>query len=257
MTTSLSNFRDIVQLIHRVVRPDALHSHDLRALIDKVHDVLSSSYDTGCDCEPIVIKAEPFSELLRPPTPPTLVIHADQEVGEVIPNVVVTKEEPEIREVRNLIVNLPAVVQAVKLETPRAVPPSSDAAILKDLALDMGDEDEVDDEPDVSDIESVPESVPIDDDEAASEAESVEEDDATEDDADTDMDEEEEAEEEEEEEAEEEEEEEEEDDDLELLKIKKQRYYWSPSSKRIYEHLEEGYGDCIGTYEDGKIIPKA
>ncbi len=95
MTSSLSNFRDIVQLIHRVVRPDALHSHDLRALIDKIHDTLSTS--SGCDCEPIVIKAEPFRDLLRPPTPPTLVIHSDQEVVEVLPNVVLSIEDAVFR----------------------------------------------------------------------------------------------------------------------------------------------------------------
>lgn len=245
MTSALSNFRDIVQLLHRVVRPDVLHSHDLQALVDKIYDALSKADDCGCGpCEPIRVEPFPFSELLRPPTPPTLVIHPEQDAGEIIPNVIVTKEEPEVPEIRNVVVSAPTFVHAVKLDSPAppkptpvltaiACPPS-DVAILHDLHRD-------EEEDDVSTIKSIGDDTPT----ATSEAEASEDESM--------MDEmEEEAEDEEEEEVEEEE-----DDDLELKMIKKQNYYWSPSSKRIYECLEEGYGDCLGTYDGGKIIPKA
>ena len=282
MNHSLSEFRDIVVLLFRVVRNDAYQSHDLNMLVNKIHDVLASVEESTPVYLPICEPRSPI-EFQDASTPPTLVIHPDQDVGEIVPNVVVTKEEPDFR---NLVVNLPAVVKAVKMEpaapTPTPMvspvtvalpgPPSlmgttykldSDVAILKDLARDDSeaeveeseDEGEVmiedadiaddtdEEEPDVEDEEV--------EDEDAEEAEEEEETEEAEEEEETE--EAEEAEEAEDEEAEEEEE----DDDLELLKIKKQRYYWSPSSKRIYEFLEEGYGDCLGTYVDGKIIPKA
>ena len=240
MTSALSNFRDIVQLLHRVVRPEALHSRDLHALVDKIHDALSKDEGCGCGPEPVRVDAFPFSELLRPPTPPTLVIHPEQDVGEIVPNVIVTKEEPESPQIRNVVVSAPTLVHAVKLDAPAPPKPTpvltalatpvSDTAILHDLKRD----DESDDEDDVSAIEPVDEDTPT----ATSDAEESDNDEESDD-----------------EEADEDEEEE--DDDLELKVIKKQRYYWSPSSKRIYECLEEGYGDCLGTYDGGKIIPKA
>jgi hypothetical protein len=283
MNHSLSEFRDIVVLLFRVVRNDAYQSHDLNMLVNKIHDVLASAEESTPVYLPI---HEPRSsmEFQDTSTPPTLVIHPDQDVGEIVPNVVVTKEEPDFR---NLVVNLPAVVKAVKMETAAPTPtpmvspvtaalpgpPSlmtttykldSDVAILKDLALDESDSeveesedegevmiedadiaDDTDEEPDAEDEEVEDEEVEEAEEEeetAEAEEEEAEEEEETE-----------EAEEAEDEEAEEAEE----DDDLELLKIKKQRYYWSPSSTRIYEFLEEGYGDCLGTYVDGKIIPKA
>ena len=257
MTSALSNFRDIVQLLHRVVRPDALHSRDLHALVDRIHDSLYKGDDCGygrCGTSPMRMDSFPFSELLRPPTPPTLVIHPEQDVGEIVPNVVVTKEDPEVPEVRNVVVTAPpALIHAVKLDAPTApkptpvlaalVSPSSDLAILHDLRRDDEEED------DVSVIESINDDTPtatsdVEEDDAESTVSSEEDEEAEED-------------EEEAEEEQEQEQEQEEDEDLELKVIKKQRYYWSPSSKRIYEYLEEGYGDCLGTYDGSKIIPLA
>jgi hypothetical protein len=253
MTHALSNFRDIVHLLHAVVRPEALNSRDLHLLVDKIHDSLYKGDDCGCGpCgqEPIRVDAFPFSELLRPPTPPTLVIHPEQDVGEIVPNVIVTKEEPESPQIRNVVVSAPTFVHAVKLDSPappkptpvlKAItPPPSDAAILHDLHCD---DDDVED-----DTESVIN--PIDEDTPTATSVADASDDETDSIASEEA-------EEEDEEAEEEEAEEEEDEDLELKVIKKQHYYWSPSSKRIYECLEEGYGDCLGTYDGGKIIPKA
>jgi hypothetical protein len=283
MNHSLSEFRDIVLLLFRVVRNDAYQSHDLNILVNKIHDVLASVEESTPVYLPICEPRSPI-EFQDTSTPPTLVIHPDQDVGEIVPNVVVTKEEPDFR---NLVVNLPAVVKAVKMEaTPTPMtspvnvvlpgPPSlmattykldSDVAILKDLARDDSEAeveesedegevmiedadiaDDTDEEPDVEDEEVEDEEDEEDEEEVEAEEEEEAEDEEAEEEEET----------EEVEEAEDEEEEEaEEDDDLELLKIKKQHYYWSPSSMRIYEFLEEGYGDCLGTYVDGKIIPKA
>lgn len=246
MTTALSNFRDIVHLIHRVVRPDALHSMDLHILVNKIHDAVSRE---DC-CSPLRVESFPYHELLRPPTPPTLVIHPDQEMGEIVPNVIVTKEEPAVHEIRNVVIQAP---RPTPLFAGAATP--CDAAILIDLHRDYEEADaeslieradtptatsqeEDDIEPDAdseSDVEPDSDDDSESDDESESDEEEDEEDEAKEEVA----------------------EEEDEDEDLQLLKIKKQKYYWSPSSHRIYECLEEGYGDCIGTYDGSKIIPKS
>jgi hypothetical protein len=115
MTTPLSEFRDIVHLLFRVVHPDAYHTSDLHSLIDKLHDTLIR------DGPPYL---PPFDFML-PYThePPTLVIHPDQEVGEVVPNVIVTKEETDSTSntsasVLNVVVNLQTpLVHAVKVES--------------------------------------------------------------------------------------------------------------------------------------------
>jgi len=240
MTTALSNFRDIVHLIHRVARPDALHSMDLHILINKIHDALARE---DC-CSPLRVESFPYHELLRPPTPPTLVIHPDQEMGEIVPNVIVTKEEPVVHEIRNVVIQAPRPTPIFA-----AASTPCDAAILSDLHRDYeeADNESVIERVDTPTATSLEEDViePDADSESDIEPESDTESESDDDEEDDEV------------EEEEEEEEEDEDEDLELLKIKKQKYYWSPSSRRIYECLEEGYGDCIGTYDGSKIIPKA
>jgi len=178
------------------------------------------------------------------------VIHPDQEVGEVVPNVVVTKEEAET--VRNVVVNIqPPLVHAVKVGA------ATDKAIMKTVIQDIDAESSGTPDADTEEEEEAASVVSEVEDDVVSEAASEAEDDMVEDTDEADIaDTAEEAVETEEAVEAAEEEEEEEDDDLEILKIKKGRYYFSPSSKRIYEYLEGGYGDCLGTFVDGKIIPK-
>jgi hypothetical protein len=182
------------------------------------------------------------------------VIHPEQEVGEIVPNVVVTKEEPEVHEIRNVVIQAPVLKSS--MQTPQPTPvlaahtAPSDAAILSDLHRDDEEDDEADD---ASAIEPVGTPTATSEEEAEAEAEAepdVESDSESEEEPDSESESESESE-------DEEEEEEEEDEDLVLKVIKKQRYYWSPSSHRIYECLEEGYGDCLGTYDGSKITPKA
>jgi len=244
MTTPISEFRDIVHLLFRVTHPDAFNSSDLHTLIDKIHDILLR-------LTPQFLP--PFEFMLPPPRqePPTLVIHSDIEASEVIPNVVVTKEEPEKTSVRNIVINLQSpVVHAVKLEAKECTTTSDvdDETIEATTATATNIAEAADDDTE-EDTTAAAADDDMEEDTMAETAETDEEDQE-------DEEEEEEDEEDEEDGEEEEEEEEEEDEDLELLKIKKQKYYFSPSSKRIYEFLDKGYGDCIGTYVDGKIIPK-
>ena len=229
MTTPLSQFRDLTCLLFRVVDPQA-RFEDVDRLVHKLHDVLSEGASTP---RPAFFEPVFMQELMRPPTPPTLVIHPDQKATP-IPPADVQRSEPEPSTVRNVVVNLPpTTVHAVKLG-------SEDASILKDLKRD---EDSVatpdyDDEEEASDSEKDDVTVDSEDEGGTDETDGETEDEASV------------------EEETEEEQEDEEDEDIELLKIKKDKYYWSPTSKRVYEYLEEGYGDCIGTYVDGKIKPK-
>jgi hypothetical protein len=225
MTTPLSNYRDIVSLLFRVVDPQARFS-DVDRLLHKLHDVLSE----GESARPPFLEPMFVQELLRPPTPPTLVIHPDQKAEEITAPEIVVKPEPST--VRNLVVNLPpATVHAVKLG-----PVPSDSAILAELKKDSAEEEDDDDEtastPDVGDEDEEEEDACSSDSE--SEPASDEEDDSDQED-----------------------EGEEEEDDIEEITIKKVKYYWSPSSKRVYEHKgEEGYGDLVGTYVDKKLVLK-
>ena len=235
MTSPVSEFRDIVHLLFRVVHPNSYNNPELHTLLDKIHDVLIR------ETPPFI---PPF-EIMRPHEPPTLVIHSDQEAGEVVPNVVVTKEDAEEQSVRNVVVNLrPSAVHMVKTDMSPI-----DKAILKNLAYSNN----LVGTPKVNNVHSTPDLAESDSEDSVGDCTNVEEVKRVED---KEGEESEGEESEVEDEDEESEDEEDDDDDLELLKIKKQKYYYSPSSKRIYEHLEEGYGDCIGTYVDGKIIAK-
>lgn len=253
MTTPLSQFRDLTCLLFRVVDPQA-RFEDVDRLVHKLHDVVSDGATTP---RPAFLEPLFMHECLRPPTPPTLVIHPDQKAEPIPPADIVVKPEAEPGSVRNVIVNLPpTTVHAVKLGSKES---TKDNAILKDLKRDTEDtEDEEsvatpdDDEEDEEDEEEddVPSTVSSEDDDDAED--DAEDDDAEDDDAEGDDDdaEDDDAEDDDAEESETEEE------DITLLKIKKDKYYWSPTSKRVYEYLETGYGDCIGTYVDGKIVPK-
>jgi hypothetical protein len=129
----------------------------------------------------------------------------------------------------------------------------SDSAILENLKQDTA-EDMTEDTASTPDV-GLDEEDDVDEDDvcSTSSSEPDEEDDEDEEEEEEDSDEEDDEEEQEEPAKVEDEEEVE---DIEEIKIKKVVYYWSPSSKRVYEHLDEGYGDCIGTYVDGKIVPK-
>ncbi len=71
-SAALSEYRNIVRLLFRVVDPDHYKSKDLDALLDRIHDILQTS-------DPV--KPMTFIEdVIRPPTPPTLIIHPDQKV---------------------------------------------------------------------------------------------------------------------------------------------------------------------------------
>jgi hypothetical protein len=243
MTSPLSQFRDLTCLLFRVVDPHA-RFEDVDRLVNKLHDILSDGASTP---RPAFLEPLFVQELLRPPTPPTLVIHPDQK-AEPIPPADIIRPEPESSTVRNFVYNSPAIVHAVKLESSVK---SEDIEILKDLKDDTDsvttpDDQDVDVEDEVDDVEDA----------EADSDEEVESDSDEEVESDEEEEEAEVEEEEEDEEAEKEEEEEEEEEDIELLKIKKDKYYWSPTSKRVYEYLEKGYGDCIGIFMNGKIEPK-
>jgi hypothetical protein len=243
MTTPLSNYRDIACLLFRVVDPHARFS-DMDRLLHKLHDVLAEGDES---IRPPFLEPMFVQDLLRPPTPPTLVIHPDQKAEEICATDIIIKPEPEHSTVRNVVVNIPpSTIHAVKLSDP------SDSLILAELKRGNEDETDIVSEPDVEDADE-----DEDEDEVCSTnaSESDEEDEVEDEEEEEEVDEEEEEEEEKEEEAEEEEEEEAEE-DIALLKIKKEKYYWSPSSKRVYEYQEEGYGEFIGTFIDGKIVPK-
>ncbi len=276
MTTPLSNYRDIVSLLFRVADPNCRFS-DMDRLLHKLHDVLSEESARPPFLEPMFVR-----DLLRPPTPPTLVIHPDQKAEEITANEIVVKPEPSTDRI-TIVVPPPTAFHVVKLaEAP------SDSAILENLKQDteedmtedtastpdVGLDEEDDDEEEVCSTSS---SEPDEEDEE----DDAEEDDAEEDNAEEDSDKEEDEEEDEEDEEDEEEEEdekeeedeedeeEEEDEeakelkqqaedekDMALIKIDKVKYYWSPTSKRVYEYTKNGYDNLIGTYVGGKIVPK-
>jgi len=243
MTTPLSNYRDIVSLLFRVADPQARFS-DMDRLLHKLHDVLSEAEESTRPpfLEPMFVR-----DLLRPPTPPTLVIHPDQKAEEITANEIVVKPEPSTDRI-TIVVPPPTAFHVVKLaEAP------SDSAILENLKQDT-EEDTTEDTASTPDV-GLDEEDDVDEDDvcSTSSSEPNEEDDEDEEEEEEDSDEEDDEEEQEEPAKVEDEEEVE---DIEEIKIKKVVYYWSPSSKRVYEHLDKGYGDCIGTYVDGKIVPK-
>jgi hypothetical protein len=255
MTTPLSNYRDIVCLLFRVADPQARFS-DMDRLLHKLHDVLSEAEESTRPpfLEPMFVR-----DLLRPPTPPTLVIHPDQKAEEITATEIVAKPEPST--VRNHVVNLPPTAfHVVKLaEAP------SDSAILENLKQDtaedmtedtastpdvgLDEEDDVDED----DVCSTSSSEPDEEDDEEEEEDDVEEEDNAEEDNDEEEDEEDE---EEDEEAKELEQQAEDEKDMALIKIDKVKYYWSPTSKRVYEYTKNGYDNLIGTYVGGKIVPK-
>ena len=260
---SLHQFRDFASLLFRVANTGPNHignAHSFHSDVDRLltmHMLVLEERDTlsmdsyrpipihfGVGSENDNINEFCAREIMRPPTPPTLVIHHDQRGEEIVPNVVVTKDEPEIKTVvvKNAVVN-----NAVISEEDN----DDDSAIVRDLNLGDGD-----------DIESV---VPEESEHEATEAEEeveeaeeeVEEAEEEVEEAEEEVEEAEEEVEEAEEEVEEAEEEvEEEEEGMEIIKVKKKTYFCGEHSKKVYEYIDdESAGDCLGVLKDGRIVP--
>jgi hypothetical protein len=255
MSSSLSEFREIVRLLFRVVDPAKTQSADLSLLLDRIHDLLQAQAqipDRGRFIDAFVAD----SIIERPPTPPTLVIHPD--IGgavtaeEIIPNVIVTKSEPEEKTVtvsapstaskpapQNIVVTRPIPTAAAPAKT-------LDSAIFKSLKQDEDSDDDSDDSdsvrsPDIedeedsdmepSDDEELSEEEPSDDEEEEEEPDDVEEEEEDDEAYDEDR-----------------------DGEMSILKIKKERYWLTSKNNKVFEYQDGAYGDCIGTYKDGKIV---
>ena len=245
--SSLSQFRDIVSLLFRVVDFKA-DMEDVDSLLLKISNLLEED-DASISHQEKALKkhiANVFlaGELLNPPTPPTLRIHPDSQEEEImVPNVVVTKAEPETKNVSvlgNLIVNLPSM-HVVPQKKGKEKKKEEDAEIMKALRAEEEEEVEAEEEAEEAEVE-----------EEAEEAEEVEEVEEVEAEEEA-----EEAEAEKEVEAEEEAEEEEE--AMDVIKIKKRKYFVGERSRKVYEYIDDETAgeECLGTYDDAtnKIVP--
>ena len=253
MSSSLRDYYEVVRLLFRIVDYDA----NMR-LVDEILERLQSMLDerdtlerkyaalsgemSRMLTESILVREYGAAESPLPSADSkethTLIIHPSQHEEDLVPNVIVTKvDEGEIPVIATVVMSASGAPSLVVTE----IAGTGDA-----VEGDVEEEEEEDAVAENVDDGEVEEAVEAEEEEAEEEAEEEEEV--------------EEAVEEEEEEVEEEEVEEEaaeeEDEGMEVITIKKKKYFCGETSKKVYVYVdEESAGDCLGVFKDGKIVP--
>ena len=240
--SALNEFRQIAFLLYKLAKPDQYDTmNELLMRVQVLLEIQESKRDDCCDSPiripntPPLMPLTPPCELdARPPTPPTLVIHPDHEVP---PNVVVTKEPDQTKEINvahepaNIVVTVPSIASlafAPFSTGPAAVivttteeeedADSEDQAILADLHEEEEAEEE---EAEVEEVEEEAEEAEVEEEEEAEEEEPVDV-----------------------------------EEDYDVEKIGKRRYFVGQTTRKVYERIDaETIGEYLGVLREGKIVP--
>jgi hypothetical protein len=259
-SNALSNYRAIVSSIFRLTMAMADGEHRAAAdifdsILHKLEHETRTTAKMADEMESTITNAFLAREIMRD-EPPTLRIHPD--APSPLPDsyiakahVHVTKAEPDDHIV-HLTTN-PVVVKSVPIATVSkeekfAAAPTTVRAPVSVSTNDTGSNADDEAEEEAEEEAEAEEEVEAEEAEAEEEVEAEAEEEVE---AEAEEEVEAEAEEEVEEEAEEEEEE-----GMEVIKIGKKKYFCGENSRNVYVYVnDEEAGDCLGRYENGKIVP--